>query len=209
MTGDETSNETSPDDDLQELRAIWLNAESEETSLPDGKADAMLIHDLHQRKSKQSSAIIRRDLLESTAAVLVIFLLGRHVLFDEDINVRFGAMVCVVGACLVIAVLWMGRRKLAHADMAATPREACQRQLQALKHQQKMALLAPFWYVAPVGFGIVWIAVSRMEGWFLYSYLIGCAALFVWVGWLNRRGARKYYQPEIDKMQNLLDDLEE
>ena len=209
MTSDDSNNDTPTDDDLQEVRAAWLNSESDESPTPNKKDGAMLIHELHQLKSKQAATVRNRDLVESAAAVLVIILFGQNALFSEDINLRIGCGICVAGAMLVMVMLWWGRRKFVEADMAVTPREACQRQLEAVQQQQRMLRSVPIWYIAPIAFGVLWIAVSMMGGWFLYGYLSVCAVFFVWVAWINRRAANKHFQPEIDKLSDLLRELEE
>lgn len=200
------------DEDFRDLQAAWQEPEAPESPTTENdvisaKDKNMLVHELHLMKSKQSSMIRRRDLVENLAAVFVIIFFGRWAISVPDRAQQVGATVVVLGAVVVIAVMWFGRRLFKEADMAATPREACALQLQAVERQQRMLRWVPVWYIGPVGVGVVCIAFATMEGMGLVCYLIFCAILFIGIAYMNARAATKTLQPEIEKLSEMLRDL--
>ena len=199
------SDEFPSDDEFRDIRSAWVAVDSRSSK----KEPTMLVHELHQLKAKQSATVRKRDLTENLAALFVIFFFGRWAITTNDLNQQIGASIVVVSAIVVMVVMWCGRRTFTQADMASTPREACELQLKAVERQQRMLRSVPIWYITPMGIGVVWIAFSMMKGAFLLGYLTVCAILFVGITYLNSRAARVGLQPEIDKLSEMLSDLAE
>lgn len=226
-------NDSEPDERRDEtnefdaLRALWrasssnTRAAENDPLAPTGSASIdsmagntspekqMLVHKLHQTRAQQAAAIRRRDLTETAAAVFVVIFFSMWAWNTNDPLQRAGTVIIVAGALFVVGVMWFGRRDFHEADRAGTPLESCELQLQALRRQQRMLLLVPLWYIAPIVLGIIMISLATMKGWFLVGYLTAVAGIVAGVWYMNARAAKGSIEDDIQGLITLMHELQE
>ncbi|MFL9840953.1 hypothetical protein ABS767_08275 [Sphingomonas sp. ST-64] len=162
-----------------------------------------LSHDELARRSRLlQRRVLRRDLIEYAAGLLVIFIFGRFALDAQAWPMRVACIVTIVGTCAVMWNLW---RRRPHDDPAALARDAHGYLRSQLVEQRDALASVARWYLGPFMPGMtlfvgamVHESAQRMP--LAAALVIGAigagviAATFWMVLGLNRRAARSLDQ---------------
>lgn len=163
-----------------------------------------------RRVERIEGSVIRRDLLETIAALVVIFFFGGAVVSLNSLVAKIGAGFIVLYALFVIFKLHRTRTVQKPAALDAPVREFCRIELDRLDRQIQLGRSVMWWYIAPgiiganmVYAGEVGIGIASL------AYCV-VTLLFAWgVYALNIRAVAKELVPPRDELANLLGQLEE
>lgn len=186
---------------LDEYRDAW-----QEQELDDEHEDIEeVLSDVKERSEEYDRTIFWRDVREIGAAVLVGGLFGWWAVSAEALLARIGALIVVAGAALVVWKLRRARGPDAE-ELAGRPvRERLEAELEKVETQIELLESVLWWYLGPVGLGLVVIVLSGgVEGWFEPVYLTGLVAFFGVVWWLNQQAVECTHRPRRDELARLL-----
>jgi hypothetical protein len=163
------------------------------------------------RKTERFEAgIIRRDWIETFAAVFSVVGFGQALLFVKQPIARIGAGIIILAVIFIIYKLHWTRRRDKPAPLDSSIRDFCQIELQRIDRQIRLLRTMLWWYIAP---GLIGVNVffSGVQGINLASIGYGIATvLFGWFIYvLNQRAVNKSILPQRHELAGLLDDLGE
>ena len=154
--------------------------------------------------------ILRRDLIETAAAVFVIMAFGL-MQFRSDFATleRIGAGVIVVGAAYIIYRMHTARRSTRPPAVEAPLKDYCNTELVRLAIQIKLLRSVLIWYLAPIMLGLVLMSFGRhgLTKPFLADLAV-YAALTLGIHSLNQWAVRKQLIPLRDELLTLRDRLD-
>ena len=128
--------------------------------------------------------IVRRDLIETVTAVVLIFVFGRMVISLDDLISRIGAGSLVLSLLLIIWKLHRTRTIQCPAPIDAPVRDFCRIELDRLDRQIQLLRRVLWWYIAPIivganmgyigtnGLGIdslFYVLFTVLLAWFIYA----------------------------------------
>ena len=177
-------------------RDIWRNQPVEGT--------ALTVEEVRDRAQSFEKTIRRRNLREYVAAVFVLLFFGGHAAIAAEVSSRAGSALIVAGTIFVIFQLRRrGTPGPAPADAALRPCVDFHRA--ELARQRDLLRGVWAWYLLPLVPGLAVLLGGRIlahpEGaWWVGSYAVLCALLFIAIGWLNWIAARGL-QRDIDEME--------
>jgi hypothetical protein len=178
-----------------DLNRVWQQQPIEEGS--------MTLDDIRTRVTAWERRIARRNLREYVAAVVVFAGFGFVAWRDPNWLVRIGAGLVVLGTCYVVWHLYTrGSTRAMPASLAA--RDCLDFHRSELVRQRDLLRSVWTWYLLPFVPGVAVMMIGRvaLEPGRRVAVLASTAlmaAVFVWVGRLNQRGARKL-QAKIDAL---------
>jgi hypothetical protein len=161
--------------------------------------------ELEARAKKFTRQIWRRNALEWSACVVVLYSFGRQ-LFDPDAT-RLGLVGNLV---IIIATLFVGGYLYARGRTRRPPLTGPTTELLAqhagnLERQARLLRMAPFWYFAPLGVGLGISITDTLRRFSADGFnwderrwiaIMATLVLVIFVGgiWMNLRGAKKLAQ---------------
>jgi hypothetical protein len=190
-----------PQDD-RDLRALWQASP--------GVDPGVSVERLKKKEASLARRVKVRNAAEYAAGAIVIVAAARAIPGAPTLGMRLGFLVMIVAA---VFVTWKLRRDGSPPPAPppdATLAETIAHHRASLVRQRDLLRGVPRWYLAPLGaailffYGAVTLSVAHdLEPLVLARRLatpLGLtAAFFVFVGWLNRRAARKL-QDRIDAL---------
>ena len=192
---------------LEDLRRPWSDATAE-AATPIAREE--LIAQTCRRVEQIWAVIFRRDMIETAAAMLVMFWFTR-IAWDVDAGflVRLGAGVVVAGAVFIVYRLHAARLGKPPAGLDAPVREFCRTELARVETQIRLLRTVAVWYLGPIMAGLALMSYGR------HGPTLGLLiewAIFALVSWgvyaLNRYAVRKQLEPIRDDVAELLEELE-
>ena len=154
--------------------------------------------------------VFRRDLIETAAALFVIFSFSR-MQWQDELNLweRLGAGIVVVGAIYIVFRIWLTKRKTPPASLDAPLREYCRIELVRLESQIHLLQTVLSWYLAPIMGGLTVMSIGKHG---LSLSFLSDLALYGLIAWgltaLNRWTARKHLVPLRNQLHTLLTQLD-
>ncbi len=128
--------------------------------------------------------IVRRDLIETATAVVLIFVFGWMVISLDDLISRIGAGSLVLSSLFIVWKLHRTRTIQRPAPIDAPVRDFCRIELDRLDRQIQLLRGVLRWYIAPIilgtnmiyigrsGFGIdslFYVIITVLLAWFIYA----------------------------------------
>ncbi len=128
--------------------------------------------------------IVRRDLIETVTAVVLIFVFGRMAVSLDDLISKIGAGSLVLSLLLIIWKIHRTRTIQCPAPIDAPVRDFCRIELDRLDRQIQLLRRVLWWYIAPIiigvnmvyvgtnGFGIdslFYVLFTVLFAWFIYA----------------------------------------
>jgi hypothetical protein len=190
--------------DHDEVTAMWQQQALEPV--------VFTVEELRRAAAKFSRKILWRNLREYAAAAVVVVWMGFYFVRMHSVLERLGCALCVAGIAFVMWRLYRGgaagsAAEVMDANCLDFYRAELVRQRDLLKNVWR-------WYLSPMIPGMVVFLLGTLraaleqpgaqERWgkIVAGFGVtaaGCAAVFVAVGWLNARAARKL-QRKIDEL---------
>jgi hypothetical protein len=161
------------------------------------------------------SSIVRRDIVETFAALVVIVSFAAIATRAANWVMWFGCVVIVAVAILIPIVLWLARRRPVTVISAASFRDFVDSEIIFLRRQAKLLRTVAWWYIGPIylGVGLIILGVfgprdSMFELIFAAAFLVGMTALSIYGWWINQSARKKNLEPLLAYYQGLRDALE-
>ena len=195
------ANDTRPNDDM---RSIWQNQKLEGVH--------MSVDELRSRAGKFNRRVSWRNAREYIAAVVVIVFFTFCFARTDDLLRRVGLGLEVAGVAYVCwHLLTKGSARQLPADLGLA--NSLQFHRRELERQRDLLRGVWRWYLGPMipGLAILMISGARSNprhlqhfGLIVGVYGVLATLLFVFVGWLNQRGAQRLDQRirELDSLSN-------
>jgi hypothetical protein len=173
---------------MDDPRNLWQNQEVEEMKLS--------VEELRAKAAKFQRRILRRNIREHVAALVVILFLARFLWETPDTVERIEYALLIAGAIYYMWHLWKwGSAKLMPADMG---RADCTRYYRGELERQRDLLRGVWkWAIGPLVPGLALGCIygiataSHADLWRRILGFTVSAAIIVIVGWINLRAARR------------------
>ena len=192
--------------DLEELKTVWQERRVEAPALTKEE----LMSNVMQRLERLRRDLMRRDVHESAAAIVVGAIFAVAACFVRAPLARAGALVLVGASLMVITVLAVLRLRHGREETApdTSLAEFCRRELAHVDAQIRWTRRVAWWYIAPLLIGVnmfFWgTSHSTTAG---AVYLIATLALSAAIYWLNQRAVQREFLPLRRDLQQSLADL--
>ena len=192
--------------DLEELKTVWQERRVEAPALTKEE----LMSNVMQRLERLRRDLMRRDVHESAAAIVVGAIFAVAAYFVRAPLARAGALVLVGASLMVITVLAVLRLRHGREETApdTSLAEFCRRELAHVDAQIRWTRRVAWWYIAPLLIGVnmfFWgTSHSTTAG---AVYLIATLALSAAIYWLNQRAVQREFLPLRRDLQQSLADL--
>ena len=194
---------------FDDLATAWKEQNDQPLSPED--REAMIIR-VCRRVERLGGVVIRRDIIETIAAVFVIIFFARnfYVAPADYVVSKIGSGFLVCWAVFVIYKMHRTRTLQKPASLDAPVREFCRIELGRLDRQIQLLRSVLWWYIAPciIGVNIVFVATAG----FGIASLVYCIAtlLLAWgIYALNMRAVAKGLAPPRNELARLLNQLED
>jgi len=197
---------------LDDLKANWKQQQSK---LADDQFDEIASR-VAERSSWFEKTILRRDLIETAAAIFVAFGFGyplvRHV--DWPWLARLGMAIIIMGAVEIIVVMHWTRRRGGRARYDSPLTEFCAVEIARVDRQIWLLRNVSWWYSGPIilgccvfFFGIL-IALPELPTW---AWFVALAIFFAFLllGWIIYRMNQQAVHTELLPLREELADTYE
>jgi hypothetical protein len=164
-----------------------------------------------RRVERLSGAVLRRDVIETIAAVVVIIFFGRYVVLapSDYIVSKIGAGFLVCWAVFIIYKMHRTRTIEQAASLDVPVREFCRIELQRLNRQIQLLRSVLWWYIAPamLGANVMFVGMAGLGvvslGYFIFTLLLSWGIYA-----LNMRAVGRDLVPSRNELANLLSQLD-
>ncbi len=195
----------------KEMKKIWQSAnDGDRINL----SLSQLLDSLKTKMKKIDRTLFFRDAREIVAAVLVAVFFACKA-FTEDISVpKLANLLIAIWAVYVIYRLLDVRKYKKVSDLSASVKAQLTQQKMYLQKQAHLLDSALSWYIAPPAVLGMLSIIGRSYGDVIDWGNIGLSFFIIFlISWgiyaLNKRAARKAYQPLIENIDSVLMQLEE
>ncbi len=194
------------DDD--DLKASWKQRQSE-------LADSGRIDELASRVFSRTSwferVILRRDWIETAAAIFVIVMFAGMFFRQESWLARVGAITVILGAIEILVVLHWTRRRGGRPQHDLPLAEFCAAEIARVDRQIWLLRHVNWWYSGPILLGCCLLTFGRSISWVAIVINLMCYLAVGWfVYWLNQRAVRTQLIPLREELattcETLVDD---
>lgn len=178
-------------DQFEAMQKAWQAAPAEPFAL-----------DLAQLQKKAASfegKVRDRNLRELAAAAVVIAVFGGYFMAFQDLHVRVGCALIILGTLFVVGVLYVQGRE--GEASAADRAEACLAAHRRILERQRDLLAGVWlWYLLPLvpGMAVFTFAIHPGDG-IPWLHLSLNGLVFVGIGWFNANSVRRLQQ-ELDSL---------
>ena len=184
-------------EDQNDLNRIWQDQPAEEVS--------MRLDDIRKRARKMGTTVGRRNLIEFAAAAIVLVLIGVRGTRETNVTALIG------GGLMALAVLYVVYHLHRFGSVRSMPSDLALKDCldfhrAELMRQRDLGRSVWWWYLLPFvpGYALIMIgaAIERPDRrLFALGSSVVFIVLFILVGKLNERGARK--------LQRIIDGLDQ
>lgn len=190
-----------------EMKNLWQNTgNSGNIRLNDSK----LITELDSELKRLHRGILRRDLLESVAAVLVILLFSATLVFTPSLLTKIGCGIFIGYGLLVIVMLQYVKKNRKPASLTATLKDYLTDTRRYFKAERQLLKNVLWWYLLPpaAGIGFFFAGLNGNPGTNIALMLV-TGGVLVGVYFLNQHGVKKQFDPLLANIDDALHSLEE
>jgi hypothetical protein len=192
---------------FDELPSAWQK-ENDKSLSPEDR-DATIFR-VCRRVERIGGTVLRRDLIETIAALFVIFWFGGMVLSADNLVSKIGAGFLVFWALFIIWKLHRTRTIQQPAPLDAPVHEFCRIELDRLDRQVQLLHSVLWWYIAPavIGANLVFAGFAGLgvasRAYFIFTLLLAWGIYA-----LNMRAIATELIPARNELANLLSQLED
>ncbi len=201
---------------LDDFKSDWKQRHNE---LAQDRFDE-LASEVVARTAKLEAAILRRDLLETLAAVVVVMFFGVFLWFDSvPALMKIGIVIIMLGVIEIVAVLSWTRRRDDRPSHDAPLLDYCKAEKARVDRQIQLVRNVTWWYSGPILLGCCVMmygllsSVPELSRLIFYGFLASFYACFLAAGIIihrgNSRSARKDFIPIRDELAELVRSLED
>lgn len=191
-------------DDLQQQ---WQQSNESATNQ---SADTDSVVRTVRRVEKSKSTLFRRDLGETIAAVVLVYLFGKDLFIFKNLMVSAGNLIMVCGMVFIIYKLHRTRWVWGSSRLDLTVREFCSLELQRVEKQIELLRNVGFWYLAPCFVGVNFVFAGHCDSLFeSLAYFLFVLLLYWYIYALNQWAVDKQFVPLQRELQATLSELEE
>ncbi len=190
---------------FDDLRSPWQKANG--GLLSPQKREELVVR-VGRRVERLGASIVRRDVIETVAAVVVIIFFTRALLKIEEPLAKLGAAIVVMGAGYVVYKMHRTRMDRAPSRLDASVREFCMTEIERLDRQIQLSRSVGWWYISPIligvnllYFGINGVTVGSV------AYCVFTLLLGWWIYSLNQKAVAKSLLPVRDELSELFREL--
>lgn len=192
---------------FDDLREQWQ--ESNARSASQRKRELALVS-VCRTVEKTNLTILRRDITETVAAVVVIIFFGTAMFSMRSWTAVAGAALIVVWSVFIIYKLNRTHMKNRTKDIDLSVREYFERETRSMDQQIELLRSVLCWYILPgfVGANLVFFGASSSllaSGVYFVATFLLCAGIW----WLNQRAVAKDLLPVREEIGAFLDELNE
>jgi hypothetical protein len=195
---------------LDDLKQDWQK-NIEQVSAPENLNE--VIQMLEKETTKIDKEIKRRDFLEISIALLLIpvWILG---LFISKGSIQTIGYIIAIASCIYIPYKLISAKKVT-APKLSNIKAFLEREKQKISQQKQLLESIVWWYIAPLTLSIVLITlggtvneagIPSMND-HLYFYYGCLTLLIVGIYFLNKRGAKKKFDPLLTNIEQRLTEL--
>jgi Ca2+/Na+ antiporter len=170
---------------LEQLQSAWqAHYQQAAASQP-----SIIAAETMKTSAKFESTLVRRDWIETCAAVFVIVMFG-SALFKGDLSLIsvLGVLIIIASTLRVIWVLHSTRKRQSTVPPDHSLLECAQVELQRVEVQIKLLQRVTFWYTTPLTVGAIVFVYGLMEPWWVASIAAGgFLVIFMLVGLVIHR----------------------
>jgi hypothetical protein len=192
---------------FDDLPSAWQKEIGKSMSPEDREA---MIARVCRRVERIGGTVFRRDLIETIAAIFVIFSFGPMVIFLDSVVARIGAGFEVLWALFIIWKLHRTRTIQHPAPLDAPVRDFCRIELDRMNRQIQLRRSVLWWYIAPtfIGANLVFVGLAGLGVDSLVYFIV--TLLFSWSLYaLSMRAVAKDLVPPRDELAYLFSQLED
>ncbi len=187
---------------IDEAKAAWMQRDG------DSPAFGGLV-DKVRRTERFELSILRRDVIETLAALAVGVFFGSTLPERTGWIEWLGTIVVILGAIEIAIVINVARIRGGRAPIDASIREYCVHELTRTQRQITLLKNVKWWYVGPIAAGLFMIQIGSSDPW-LSKVLGFCILLAICYGvnLLNQSAVRNELQPLKASLEETLGSLE-
>ena len=191
------------------LVQAWVNQDEASTTTTLSFDPAELVASTAWAQLKDQLKLLRLNFQEGVPILVLVFFIGSGVPDAERplAAVAGAVLILGVGAYLVITSV---RHHRADRKWGYSMREQLARRLTQVSHRNRLYRSVAWWYIAPLIIAIFLVRYGlggdRAP---LLGFSLAMAALAAGIYVLNRWYARKHFEPEVHRIQAILDDFDE
>lgn len=194
---------------FDDLSITWKEQNDQPLSSEDREAVVMRVC---RRAERLGGVVVRRDLVETIAAVFVMFIFGQHLFTSpaDYVVSKFGAGFVVCWAVFIIYKLHRTRTIQKPASPDASVREFCRTEIGRLDRQIRLLRGVLWWYIAPclIGANIMYLGIAGL-GAATLAYSISTVLLGWGIYLLNMYAVKKSLVPARNELASLLNRLDD
>lgn len=175
----------------------------------DRRTEAEMMEAIRLNARRFDRKILLRDWLETAAAVIVVAVFAAAMPFVGGLA-RTGLAI-IIASCFYIAWrLHTTRRRHGTARPDQPMAMRLRLELRKLDDQIKLLRNVHWWYLGPLGVGLVVYSVG-IDGWTLGTlwFVLGVVIVYTAIYWLNQRSVRRELLPRRLELASMLDTLED
>jgi len=189
----------------EEFQNQWQESNQSATRQP-VDVDAMLR--TWRRVEKNNFGVLRRDLVETVAAIAVVLLFGRGIFTLDPWVAKSGAAICVLGAVFVIYKLNRTRMVCGESRLDLTVQEFYERETDRIKKQIHLLRTMASWYLMPFFIGMNLVFAGNSDSLVSSLAYFVFTLLFCWgIYALNQREVSKKFVPLFEELEVMQKDL--
>lgn len=163
-----------------------------------------------RRTERFELTILRRDVIESIAALGVAAFFGSSLPERTSWMEWLGTLIVVLGAIEIAIVLNVVRIRGGRAPVDASMRDYCFHELTRTQRQITLLKNVKWWYLGPIAAGLIMIQLGSSDPWALKLLSIGLIlAIFRWIHKLNQSAVRDSLLPLRNSLQETLASLDQ
>lgn len=185
-----------------ELKRLWQQQPLRDPAI----SAAQVMSAMRTKTTLLRRALLRRDVIELGACVLVIGIFGFYFFANRAPAARAGALITVAGALCIACRILYARRTTPAAPPDATLVGSLRAELHSVRTQARLLRTVLWWYLLPLTAGEL-IFIWGLEGG-LYAAIIPVTVVIVGVNvllyWLNQRAVAIRFVPLEIQLESLI-----
>ena len=182
--------------DFDSLGGAWVNQPSRA-----GVPEDEMVAAVGARAAELDRVVRLRDRIETWGALLAMPIFASVAVVGRFGVSRIGAAILAL-ACLLIPI-WFRRARRPPPDPTLPIAQMLSQELDRVRAQQRLLGTVLWWYLAPLGIGVVLFLAGPLDSpWLVGLVALGVAAFFGGLFRLNRRAIREDLEPRARELEN-------
>jgi hypothetical protein len=186
--------------EFEDLPALWRSRKG-----PAGAGlSAALPEEIVERSRKLEAVVRRRDRLETAVALAIAPFFAAVVVLGTSAAGRLGALILALSCLFIPLRLAHARRLFRPAPRDLSLRAFLAAERERLLAQRRLLRSILWWYLLPLGIGVVLLFGSRSSALATGIYGVVVVALYAGIYRLNQRAVATELDPRLAEMDEML-----